>query len=158
MSEYIPSFLNHILNFIPNSTIREKNIINYSVSDERTRVSIDFTVTYEGNLKEARERIERATKRVNGVIEGGPGIPMSGTKYPAEPKAFIAEFGDHGIRLDLRFWVKKPYLPIEMRSKIHESVWKELEGADVAMAYPHTHVVFDETSGRARIAVDNRSL
>ncbi|NKE38020.1 hypothetical protein GWG54_19940 [Natronococcus sp. JC468] len=41
-----------------------------------------------------------------------------------------------------------------MRSKIHEEVWDRLEDADVEIAYPHTHLVFDETSGTARVAVD----
>lgn len=139
---------------IPNSTIYDRDVINYSANDERTRVSIEFTVTYEGDLAEARRLLERATKRIDGVIEGGPGIPLGSAKYPAEPRAFITEFGDHGVRLDLRFWVKKPYLPIEMRSKVHESVWNELDGADVEIAYPHTHLIFDETSGRARVAVE----
>jgi hypothetical protein len=41
-----------------------------------------------------------------------------------------------------------------MRSKVHKSIWKELDNVDVEMAYPHTHVIFDETSGRARVAVE----
>lgn len=139
---------------IPNSTIYDRDVINYSANDERTRVSIEFTVTYEGDLAEARRLLERATKRIDGVIEGGPAIRLGGPKYPAEPKAFIDEFGDHGVRLELRFWVEKPYLPIEMRSKVHESVWSELDGADVEIAYPHTHLIFDETSGRARVTVE----
>jgi len=139
---------------IPNSTIYDRDVLNYSANDERTRVSIEFTVTYEGDLTEAQRVLERATGRIDGVIEGGPAISLGGTKYPAEPKAFVTEFGDHGVHIDLRFWVEKPYLPIEMRSTVHENVWTELEGADVEMAYPHTHVVFDETSGQARVAIE----
>ncbi|MFC7216271.1 mechanosensitive ion channel family protein [Saliphagus sp. GCM10025334] len=139
---------------IPNSTIYDRDVKNYSASDERTRVSIEFTVTYEGDLEEAQRLLERATERINGVISGGPAIRLGGTRYPAEPRAFITEFGDHGVHIDLRFWVEKPYLPIEMRSKVHESVWEELDDANVEMAYPHTHLMFDETSGRARIAVE----
>ncbi len=139
---------------IPNSTIYDRDVINYSANDERTRVSIEFTVTYEGDLAEARQLLERTVRHIDGVIEGGPAIRLGGTKYPAEPKAFISEFGDHGIRIDLYFWVEKPYLPIEMRSKVHESIWDELDEADVEIAYPHTHLVFDETSGSARVTVD----
>lgn len=139
---------------IPNSTIYNRDVINYSANDERTRVSIELTVTYEGDLEQAQRLLERATERIDGVIKGGPPIPLGGTKYPAQPKAFITKFGDHGVHIDLLFWVEKPYLPIEMRSKVHKSVWEELDDADVEMAYPHTHVIFDETSGRARVAVE----
>ncbi|NKE37532.1 mechanosensitive ion channel family protein [Natronococcus sp. JC468] len=139
---------------VPNSTIRSRDVVNLSADDERTRVSIPFLVTYEGDLEQARALLEDAAAGIDGVVEGGPGIAMGGTKYPAQPRAFIESFADHGVRLQLNFWVERPYLPRMMRSKIHEEVWDRLEDADVEIAYPHTHLVFDETSGTARVAVD----
>lgn len=141
---------------VPNSTIRERDVINLSADDERTRVSIEFIVTYEGDLEEARSVLEDAASQIDGVIEGGPDISMGETNYPAEPNAFIKSFADHGVILDLNFWVEKPYLPRMMRSRIHETVWNNLEEADVEIAYPHMHLVFDETSGTARVALDER--
>ncbi|WP_425498558.1 hypothetical protein [Haloprofundus halobius] len=81
-------------------------------------MTIEFTVTYEGDLTEAQQLLERTTKR----IEGDPAIRLGEIKCPAEPRVFITEFGDHGVQIELPFWVEKPYLPIEMRSKIHKSV------------------------------------
>lgn len=139
---------------IPNATIHDRDVINHSGDDERTRISIEFAVTYEGDLQEARTLIERAARDVDGVIEGGPSIRIGTTRYIAQPKAFITEFGDHGVVLTLRCWVERPYLPLPVRSQIHENIWDQLEDADVEMAYPHSHLVFDETSGRARVTVD----
>ncbi|APX97013.1 mechanosensitive ion channel family protein [Natronorubrum daqingense] len=139
---------------VPNSTIRERDVVNLSADDERSRVSIEFVVTYEGDLEEARTLLEEAAEEIDGVIEGGPGIAMGSTKYPVRPTAFIESFADHGVKLELNFWVERPYLPRVMRSKIHEAVWERLEDADVEIAYPHTHLVFDETSGTAQVAVD----
>lgn len=139
---------------VPNSTIRERDVVNLSADDERTRVSIEFLVTYEGDLEEARGLLEDAATEIDGVIAGGPGISMGETKYPVQPNAFIESFADHGVRLELNFWVERPYLPRVMRSKIHEGVWERLDDADVEIAYPHTHLVFDETSGTARVSVD----
>ena len=139
---------------VPNSTIRERDIVNLSADDERTRVSLEFLVTYEGDLEEARELLADAAAETDGVIEGGPGISMGDTKYPVQPQAFIESFADHGVRIRLNFWVERPYLPRIMRSNIYEAVWDRLEDADVEIAYPHTHLVFDETSGTARVAVE----
>jgi small conductance mechanosensitive channel len=139
---------------VPNSTVREHDVVNLSADDERTRVSIEFLVTYEGDLDEARELLEDAAAKTDDVIEGGPGISMGNTKCPVQPRAFITSFADHGILLELNFWVEQPYLPRVMRSNIHEAVWDRLPDADVEIAYPHTHLVFDETSGTARVAVD----
>lgn len=139
---------------VPNETIAGRDVINLSGEDERTRVSLEFTVTYEGDLSQARELAEEAVSDIDGVISGGPEIRIGSFRYPARPRALIAEFADHGIRIDLRFWVRRPYLPLEMRSQVHENLWEAFEDADVEIPYPHTHLVFDETSGSARVELE----
>jgi hypothetical protein len=49
---------------------------------------------------------------------------------------------------------KNPYYLTRVRSKIQETVWAALDDVDVEIAYPHSHLVFDETSGTARVDVD----
>jgi small-conductance mechanosensitive channel len=140
---------------IPNSSIRERDVINYSAEDERTRLSLDVVVTYEGDLEEARSIMERAAARVEDVITGGPDIRIGSARYPAAPTCYIDSYGDHGVNLRLRYWAKKPYKLLTIRSNVQEEVWGALEDSDVSIAYPHSHVVFDETSGRANVAVES---
>jgi small-conductance mechanosensitive channel len=140
---------------IPNSSIRERDVINYSAEDERTRLSLDVVVTYEGDLDEARSIMERAAARVDDVITGGPDIRIGSARYPAAPTCYIDEYGDHGVNLRLRYWAKKPYKLLTIRSQVQEEVWSALEDSDVSIAYPHSHVVFDETSGQASVAVED---
>lgn len=115
---------------VPNETITGRDVVNLSGEDERTRVSLAFTVTYEGDLDRARELAEEAVSDIDGVTTGGPEIRIGSFRYPARPRALIAEFADHGIRIDLRFWVRRPYLPLEMRSQVHEALWEAFEAAD----------------------------
>ncbi|MGM0590732.1 MAG: mechanosensitive ion channel family protein [Halobacteriota archaeon] len=142
---------------IPNSTIRERDIVNYSAEDERTRLTLKLLVTYEGDLTEARRVMEHAAGNVEEVIEGGPDIRIGSARYPAKPTCYIEEYADHGILLTLRYWAQKPYKLMAIRSKVNEQVWDQLEEADVDIAYPHQHLVFDETSGQARVAVESVS-
>ena len=128
---------------IPNGTIRERDVINYSAEDPRTRLSLDILVTYEGDLAAARRLIERAAREVEAVITGGPDIRIGSARYPAAPTCYINEYAESGVLLTLRYWVKEPYKLLTMRSSVQENVWAELDGADVEFAYPHTHVVFD---------------
>jgi small-conductance mechanosensitive channel len=58
--------------------------------------------------------------------------------------------------LTLRYWLKQPYKLLVVKSEINENIWAELDDADVEIAYPHSHLVFDETSGQAQVAVTNR--
>ncbi|MFB6300749.1 MAG: mechanosensitive ion channel family protein [Halobacteriales archaeon] len=140
---------------IPNSAMRDRDVINYSAEDERTRLSLSLLVTYEGDLEAARSIMEQAAKDTPEVIEGGPDIRIGSARYPATPSCYIDEYADHGVLLNLRYWVKTPYYLGRVRSKVQERVRTALADVDVEIAYPHTHHVFDETSGQARIELMN---
>jgi small-conductance mechanosensitive channel len=141
---------------VPNGEIRKRDIMNYSAEDSRTRQTLDIVVTYEGDLAQARSIIERAARQVDGIIEGGPSIRVGAARYPASPTCYIDAFGDHGVELRLRYWVEEPYKLLTARSAIQTNVWDALGDADVEIAYPHSHVVFDETSGELPVSMDGQ--
>jgi small-conductance mechanosensitive channel len=59
--------------------------------------------------------------------------------------------------LRLRYWLEEPYRLQTVRSEVHERIEAALADADVEFAYPHSHLVFDETSGRLEVSVDGES-
>jgi small-conductance mechanosensitive channel len=120
---------------VPNGTMRDRAVINYSAQDPRTRLSLDVLVTYEGDLEEARDLIERAAREAEVVVSGGPPIRIGAARYPAAPTCYINEFGDHGVLLTLRYWACEPYELFTVRSAVQENVWSVLDDADVEMAY-----------------------
>jgi len=142
---------------IPNDSIHSRDVINFSEDDERSWLSIELTITYESDLEAAIEALERAGRTIGEVVDGGPAIRLGGNRYPAAPTAFVTEFGDHGIHLELRFWVFEPYHPKRVRSKVYRHIQSELETTDVELAYPHTHHIFDETSGQATVSFDGQT-
>jgi small conductance mechanosensitive channel len=137
---------------IPNGTIRERDVINFSAEDPRTRQSIDVLVTYESDLEEAQDLIEAAARRVDTVIEGGPDIRIGAARYPAAPDCLVDTFADNGMLLRLRYWVSEPYRLRTVRSRIQEQIDELLQDADVEYAYPHSHLFFDETSGELTVS------
>ncbi|MEF8906488.1 MAG: mechanosensitive ion channel family protein [Haloarculaceae archaeon] len=139
---------------IPNGTIRDRDVTNYSAEDTRTRLALDVLVTYESDIPAARELIERAARNVDVVIEGGPRIRVGAARYPAAPTCYIEAYADNGVNLRLRYWAKEPYKLLTIRSRVQEEVWAALEetDADIEVAYPHSHLVFDETSGQLNVA------
>jgi small-conductance mechanosensitive channel len=140
---------------MPNDVIRDQRVVNLSAEDERARLSLAVLVTYESDIGAARDLIEEAAADAEGVIRGGPDIRIGSARYPAAPTCYIDEFGDNGVLLTLRYWVERPYKLLTARSKVQTAIWELLEERDVAveMAYPHQHLVFDDTSGEARVAV-----
>ncbi|WP_459810753.1 mechanosensitive ion channel family protein [Halopiger thermotolerans] len=141
---------------IPNSEIQQRDVVNYSAEDERTRVSLQFEITYGSDLEAARRGAERAARSVDTVISGGPDIRIGSARYRAAPMCAINEYGDNGVILELFFWMKHPYKQAVVRSAVQEAIHDRFAELDVEFAYPHRHHVFDETSGVARMAVDGR--
>ncbi|ELZ94115.1 mechanosensitive ion channel [Haloferax mucosum ATCC BAA-1512] len=141
---------------MPNSNIRNRDVVNYSAEDERTRLTLDVLVTYESDISTARNLVERAARDCEEVLEGGPDIRIGSARYPAKPTAYIESYADNGVLLRLRYWAMKPYKMLKIQSEVQTKLWSLLEDSDanVEFAYPHTHLVFDETSGAVRIFDD----
>jgi len=142
---------------VPNGEMRSRDVINYSAEDTRVRVSLDILITYETDLELARELMEKHARRVDGIIGGGPRIRVGGARYPAAPQCLVSTFADHGILLRLRYWVQEPYRLQTIRSEIQENIWTAFEEEGIEIAYPHSHLVFDDTSGQLQVATGEES-
>ena len=136
---------------VPNGTMRERDVTNFSAEDERTRRTIDVLVTYESDIDAARRSIERAARDCEAVIDGGPDIRVGVARYTASPDCRIDDFGDDGVLLRLRYWVKKPYKLSKVQSDVNTKIRSRFADLDAEMAYPHRHLIFDDTSGIARV-------
>jgi small-conductance mechanosensitive channel len=136
---------------VPNGEMRSRDVLNYSAEDTRMRISLEIMITYESDLELAQDRIEASARKVGSVIAGGPKIRVGSARYPASPTCLIKDFADNGVLLDLRYWVEEPYRLQTVRSEVQQNVWTAFEGEDVEIAYPHTHHVFDDTSGELRV-------
>ena len=138
---------------IPNGNMRDRDVTNYSAEDERSRQTLDLLVTYECDVDAGRRIMERAARDCDAVIDGGPDIRVGIARYNASPDCRIEDFGDDGILLRLRYWVKKPYKLGKVRSEINTRIRELAADVDVEMAYPHRHLVFDDTSGVAQVGM-----
>jgi small-conductance mechanosensitive channel len=146
---------------IPNSTIRDQQVTNYSAEDERVRLSLPLLVTYEGDLDAARRLLERAARDCDEVIEGGPDVRIGAARYPATPTAYLDEFADSGVLITLRYWAEQPYKLLTVRSKVQSRFWELLEEQepDVEIAYPHQQLRVDEDEPlRVRMAGDGEAV
>jgi small-conductance mechanosensitive channel len=136
---------------IPNSSVRDQQIVNYSAEDERTRLGLSLLVTYESDVDAARELFERAARGCEDVVEGGPDIRIGTTRYPAKPTAYIDEYADDGVLVTLRYWAVRPYKLLTVRSQVLTAIQTLMEesDADIEIAYPHRHLVFDDETADA---------
>jgi len=139
---------------IPNSEIRKRDVVNYSAEDIRTRQTLDVTVTYESDVARAREILAEAAQETPEVIGTQGSVRIGRGEYPLEPRVFITEFGDHGVHLRMRYWVREPYRLHAVASKVNEKVWAKFNREGIRIPYPRRHHVFDETSGNFDVSFD----
>jgi small-conductance mechanosensitive channel len=141
---------------VPNSTMREQLVTNYSAEDERVRLELDVLVTYESDTERARTLMRQAAREDDAVVRGGPDIRIGSARYPARPTVLRASFADDGVLLTLRYWVTKPYQIPTVESRIRDRIWNSFrsDDADIRFAYPHRHLVFDDTSGTLDTSVE----
>jgi small-conductance mechanosensitive channel len=141
---------------IPNSEIRKRDVVNYSAEDIRTRQTLEVTVTYESDVARAREILVEAAQETPEVIGTQGSVRIGKGDYPLEPRPFIVEFGDHGVGLALRYWVREPYRLQMVKSKVNEKIWAKFRREGIRIPYPHRHHVFDDTSGEMDVSVERR--
>lgn len=139
---------------VPNSEIRKRDVINYSAEDMRTRQSLTVTVTYESDISKARELLVEAARETPEVIGTTGNVRIGKGEYPLEPRPHIEAFADHGVRINMRYWVREPYRLGMISSKVNEKVWSKFNREGIRIPYPHRHHIFDDTSGEVNVSFD----
>lgn len=125
---------------VPNSTIFEKEIINYTAQHDFIVDEVKTAITYESNLKKAEEIIIKAIEHIMKPFwDSFPKkVPK---KIPKEPHIRL-QFRESGIDVTVRYHV----LAIK-RNEISTNITREIfnrikKAKDVEIAYPHAEVLF----------------
>jgi len=116
---------------VPNSTLFEQNIINYTSQDEYTLDQVVVLVTYESDLGEAiKIAQDSAKKELREIIEKTRREPYVRTYFQAS-----------GIEVRVRYFAPAIRLQ-EFSSNITQEIFKRiLKQSKVEIAYPHTEVL-----------------
>ena len=98
---------------VPNQNLITNPVINWSYSDPRVRLKLPIRVSYKDDPELAMRLLLESTIGHRRVI-----------RDPA-PVARLMGFGDHGIELELRFWIPDPQEGVNnVRSDVNRAIWK----------------------------------
>ena len=94
---------------IPNSLMLEKELINYSIRDEKLLWTVDTRISYDSDIDKARKIMLAEARKHQRVFvpKRGGGLLAGG-----EPMVKMTKFGQIGVNLRLYFWIKR-----------HEEAW-----------------------------------
>jgi len=98
---------------VPNQNLITNPVINWSYADPRVRLKLPVRVSYKDDPELAMRLMLEATVGHRRVIQD-----------PA-PVARLMSFGDHGIELELRFWIPDPQEGVNnVRSDVNRAIWR----------------------------------
>ena len=123
---------------VPNAQVTGGNIINYTVNGTR-RVDMVIGVSYEDDLKEAKQVIQDVLARDDRVLED-----------PA-PTVAVSELADSSVNFVVRPWVKSADY-WDVRFDVTQEVKAALEKNDITIPFPQRdiHVKDGAVAGTAK--------
>jgi len=106
---------------LPNGALANGSIVNFTKCGER-RFDIPVSISYESDIRKAKEVIERLLKEDISVLK------------EKEVNVFVDSFGDHGVNLTARGWVlTADFWPVRWR--LTEQIKYALDEAGIVIPY-----------------------
>jgi small-conductance mechanosensitive channel len=98
---------------VPNQNLITNSVINWSYTDQRVRIRLPVTISYEDDPEVALQALMEATENHPRIL-----------KEP-HPVTRLMSFEDHGMRLEVRFWIADPMNGVNnVRSDINREIWR----------------------------------
>lgn len=121
----------HIL--VPNSSFLERNITNWTLSDQKIRTRVSVGVIYGSPVEEVKKLLLEATKASERVLRN------------PEPFVLFADFGDNALIFEVYFWIsirqiiERRMIESHLRFRI-DALFRE---AGIVIAFPQRDVHLD---------------
>lgn len=116
---------------IPNATLAQSTVTNFTMTDSHYRISLSVGVTYDSDMRRVRTALERAANDVPWRLAD------------REIVVLMTEFGNSSVNFEVSVWINDPWRARRARSELHEAVWWALKDEGVVIAYPQLDVHFD---------------
>jgi small-conductance mechanosensitive channel len=105
-----------VATLVPNQNLITNSVVNWSYTDPRVRLKLPVRVSYKDDPELAMRLMLESTRGHARVIQD-----------PA-PVARLMSFGDHGIELELRFWIHDPQEGVNnVRSDVNRAIWRHFK-------------------------------
>ncbi len=118
---------------IPNSVIAASKIVNESGGPGETeRVRITLHVAYESDIDAVKALLVTIALGNENVL-----------KTP-EPRVRFREFADHGLKLQLLFWIHKPEIRGRTVDAVNTEIYKQFAQNNISIPYPTMRVILPQ--------------
>jgi small-conductance mechanosensitive channel len=114
---------------IPNELLIATTVLNHSYSNRQIRVALDIQIAYRSDLQRAMQLMQEVARRHARVLAEPP------------PTAFLLQFADSGIDLQLGVWIDDPENGVlAIRSDLYLDIWRAFQEAGIEIPFPQREV------------------
>jgi small-conductance mechanosensitive channel len=124
---------------VPNQHLITNPVINWSYTDPRVRIKLPVRISYKSDPELALQTLLEATANQRRVL-----------REPA-PVARLMAFGDHGLDLELRFWIADPQEGVNnVRSDVNRAIWRLFKERGIVIPVAQREVRLEMAPGGTR--------
>jgi MscS family membrane protein len=109
---------------VPNSSISNNQVVNYTFPDSHYRTQTEINVAYGSDLRRVRRVITESLQGTEGVVQDKP------------VDVLFLEFGESAMNLRVRWWIESYQDARRIMDRVNEAIYKALEQADIEMPNP----------------------
>lgn len=127
---------------IPNSKISAENILNASISDEKSCTFLEMGISYDSDIDLAIDLMrEEAEKHPNLIDNRSPEDIETGT-----PKVVIRliGFGDSSVNLRAYIWAEDFIKGFIMKTDLFKSIKKRFDAEGIEIPFPYRTIVYKD--------------
>lgn len=116
---------------IPNATLAQGTVTNFTLADSFYRISLTVGVTYDSDMHRVRAALERAAAEA----------PWRSQDH--ETLVLMTGFGDSAVNFEVSVWIDDPWRSRRALSDLHEAIWWAFKEEAIVIAFPQLDVHFD---------------
>jgi len=114
---------------VPNQTLINSSFINWSYSDQRVRIKLPVTVSYDDDPEIALKLLLEAAADHPRILRDPP------------PVSRLISFESYGMLLEIRFWIADPVNGVNnVRSDVNRAIWRIFRAQGVTIPVPQQEI------------------
>ena len=117
---------------VPNSSLVQSNVKNFTLEDNIYRVRVTVGVSYNSDVPKVKSVLESCARSMDYREKG------------FEPRVLLLAFGASALEFEASVWMRDPWNHRIASSKLREAIWLAFKEEQITIAFPQVDVHFDE--------------
>jgi small-conductance mechanosensitive channel len=116
---------------IPNTTLSQNTIKNYTLRDPEYRLKTSVGVIYGSDMRTVVRVLKEAAESMEFRIQD------------RSPQILMTGFGDNSVNFEVQVWTRDPWAARAHNSQLNDAIWWHLKDAGITIAFPQLDVHLD---------------